>query len=199
MPWSWAAERNVLMNTKKGKQSAIWEMLFTFLIVSKVLYYSDLVIATLYQGGLRVMGETVLSRLLTQDILIILIILLTFNTEKLVTLILSKYNKTVNPIVVHIIDYVLYMGVLATYFWIMLFSGLFQEFSWLVFFVYSTLAYLAIVMAMEFKKYLKKKEMTAYTHVLSTDEKLAMLKTLLDNSVLNQDEYDRKKDELCGV
>jgi len=187
------------MSAKKGKWSAIWGMLFSYLVISKVLYYFDIVTTAINEGGLSAMGETVLSRLLTQDILIILIILLTFNTEKFVTLIFSKYNKTVNPMIVHSIDYVLYMGILAIYFWAMLFFGIFQNMNWLVFFIYSSIVYLAILIAIEGKKYLKKKEMTAYTHVLSTDEKLAMLKTLLDNSVLTQGEYDRKKDELRSV
>ena len=174
-------------------------MLFSYLVISKVLYYSDIITTALNEGGLSAMGETILSRFLARDILIILIILLTFNTEKFVTLTLSKYNKTVNPMIVHSIDYVLYMGVLAIYFWTMLFFGIFQNMNWLVFFIYSSIIYLAIVIAIEGKKYLKKKEMTAYTHVLNTDEKLVMLKTLLDNSVLTQEEYERKKDELLGM
>ena len=187
------------MGAKKEKWSAIWGMLFSYLVVSKVLYYFDIITTALGQGGLRTMGEAVLNRLLTQDILIILIILLTFNTEKLVTLILSKYDKPVNQMIVHSIDYVLYMGVLAIYFWAMLFFGLFQNVNWLVVFIYSSIVYFVIVIALESKKYLKKKEMAAYTHVLNEDEKLAMLKVLLDNSVLTQEEYDRKKEKLVGV
>jgi len=195
----YAAERNILMSTKKEKRSAIWGVLFSYLIISKTIYYFDLIISTLNRGGLATMGETVLTRLLTQDILIILIILLTFHTEKFVTLILSKYNKTANQMIVHGIDYVLYMGILASYFGIMLFFGLMQNFSWLVFFIYSSLLYLAIVTVVEVKKSLKKKEAASYAPVLSEDEKLAMLKTLLDNSVLTQEEYDRKKETLLGV
>ena len=193
------AERDILMSAMQGKRSAIWRMLFLYLVISKVLYYFDIIINALSQGNLWTMGEAVLARLLTQDILIVLIILLTFNTEKFVTLILSKYNKTVNQLLVHSIDYVLYMGGLAGYFWMMLFFGFFQNMNWLVFFIYSSSAYLIIVIAIESKKYLKKKEMTTYTHILSKDEKLAMLKTLLDNSVLTQEEYDYKKEKLLGV
>ena len=184
------------MGAKKWKKSAIWRMLFSFLVVSKVLYYSNLVATALNQGGLRAMGEAVLTRLLTQDILIILVILLTFNTEKFIPLKISRYNKALNQTIVHIIDYVLYMGVLALYFGIMLFFNLFQNVNWYVFLIYSSSVYLAIVIVLEIKKYLKKKEVTAYAHDLSTDEKLAMLKTLLDNGVLTQEEYDCKKGRL---
>jgi len=186
------------MNVKK-KQSAIWGILFTFFAISKTIYYFDIITAALYQGGLLAMGEAVLNRLLTQDILIILIILLTFNTEEFVTSLISKYNKTVNQIIVLIIDYVLYMGVLTLYFLAMMFFGLFQNMNWLVFLIYSSSIYFVIIIVLEIKKYLKKKEKTEYTPVLSTDEKLAMLKTLLDNSVLTQEEFDHKKEELLGV
>jgi len=184
------------MSVKKGKQSAIWRILFSYLMVSKVLYYSDMVTSALSQGGLAAMSEAVFTRLLTQDVLIILIILLTLNTDKFVALKISQHNKMVNQIVVHTIDYVLYMGVLAAYFIVMLFLGLFENVNWRVFFIYSSIIYFVVVMVVEIKNYLKKKEMTQYAHVLNTGEKLAMLKSLLDNNVLTQEEYERKKGEL---
>jgi len=180
------------MNAKKGHQSAVWGMLFSYLVVSKVLYYFDMIATALVQGGILAMGEAVLSRLLTQDVLIILVILLTFNTENLVTKAISKYSMAVNHIVVHIIDYVIYMVVLAIYFWVMVSVGVFQGFSWSAFFIHSSSVYVVIVAATEGKKYLKKKELTGYAHVLSADEKLAMLKTLRDNDVLTQEEYESK-------
>ena len=187
------------MSTKKGKQSAIWRMLFTFFAISKTIYYFGIITAAFNQGGLRAMGTVMFNRLLTQDILIILIILLTFNTEKLVTSKISKYNKNANQVIVHIIDYVLYMGVLAVYFGAMMFFGIFQSFNWREFLIYSSAVYLVIVIVVEIKKYLKKKEMTEYVPALSIDEKLAMLKNLLDNNVLTQEEYECKKVKLLGV
>lgn len=142
------------------------------------------------------MGQTVLARLLTQDMPIILVILLTFNTEKLVTSIISRYSKTVNQIVVHIIDYVLYIGVIVIYLWIMVLIGLFPNMNWREIIIYHSILYLVIVAAMEAKTYVKKKEITKYVPNLNTDEKLAMLKTLLDNNVLTQAEYDSKKEKL---
>ena len=186
------------MSAKEGKQPIIWGMIFSYLVISKVLYYFYMIATALNQGGLWVMAETVLTRLFTQDILIILIILLTFNTEKIVTSKISKYNKTVSQTMVHVIDYVLYMGVLAIYFWAMLFFGIFQNMNWLVFLIHSSVIYLAIVAVLEIKKYLKKKEMTTYAPVLDKDEKLFMLKTLLDNGVLTQEEYDLKREGLLG-
>jgi len=187
------------MSAKKEKRQAIWQVLFSYLVVSKVIYYFEFIASALNQGGLWAMGEVLLTRLLTQDMLIILIILLTFNTEKFVASKISKYSNTVNQVIVHIIDYVLYMGVLIIYFWAMMFFDLSQNMTWRGIFLSSSIIYLVIIIAIETKKYLKKKEMTGYTHILSADEKLAMLKTLLDNNVLTQDEYDLKKETLLGI
>jgi len=184
------------MSTKKEKLSAIWKVLFSYLVVSKVLYYFDIVTPALIQGGLWSVGAAVLTRFLAQDILIILILLLTFNTEKFVTLKISKYSKTVNIMIVHIIDYVLYMGVLVIYFGGMMFFGFFQNMSWHIILIQISILYIAIVAAIEIKKYLKKKEMAGYNPILSNDEKLDMLKALLYNNVLTQAEYDHKKETL---
>ena len=189
----------MLMSAIKEKRTAIWQILFSYLVVSKVIYYFEFIATALNQGGLWAMREALLTRLFTQDMLIIIIILLTFNTEKFVASKITKYNKAVNQVIVHIIDYVLYMGVLVIYFWVMMFFDLSQNMSWRGIFFSSSIVYLVIIIAIETKKYLKKKEMTGYTHILSADEKLAMLKTLLDNSVLTQDEYDSKKETLLDV
>jgi len=194
------------MIVKKEKQSAILKMLFTYLAVSKAIYYYTLITGTLFQDGFQIqdgfliMVDVVLERLLTRDILIILVILLTLQTEKLVTAQILKYNKTVNQTIVHIIDYLLYIGVLAIYFGAMDFAfGFFPNMFSLEVFIYFSVLYFVIVAIVEIKKYFKKNEKTKYNPALSSDEKLAMLKTLLDNSVLTQEEYDRKKGELLDL
>jgi len=181
------------MSAKKEKQ-AIWKVLFLYLVASKVLYYFGLITSAINRGGFGAMVETLLTRMLTQDILIILVLLLTYNTDKLLPLISAKIKREVDQRAVHIIDYVLYMMVLAAYFWVMLFLDFFQTIDWRIFIIYSSSVYFAIVLAAEGKKYLKKKEMTEYTHVLNADEKLIMLKTLFENNVLTKEEYDRKKE-----
>ena len=145
------------------------------------------------------MAEVVIERLLTRDILIILVILITLHTEKLVRLQILKYNKTVNQTIVHIIDYLLYIGVLAIYFGVMFAFGFFPNVFTLEVFIYFSVLYLVIIAVIEIKKYFKKKEKTEYAPVLSVNEKLAMLKTLHDNNVLTQEEYDSKKESLFGV
>jgi len=185
------------MNVKKEKQSVIWKVLFMYLAVSEIFNWYDTIINAATQGSLWSMRNIILNRLLTQDMLIILVVLLTLNTEKFVQLMFSKFNKTVNQIVVHFIDYVLYMGVLVIYFFTLIFIfGLFQNMNWAENFIYFSILYLAIVMVVEIKKYLKKKEMTKESPALSADEKFDMLKTLRDNNILTQEEYDSKKGKL---
>ena len=65
-------------------------------------------------------------------------------------------------------------------------------------FIYGGVLFLAISVVIEIKFYLKKKEKTEYTPVLNTEEKLSMLKTLLDNNVITQDEYESKKKMLAA-
>jgi len=187
------------MGMENGQKSAIWVVLFSYLAISKVIYYFDITVAAFFQGGLLAMGEAVLNRLITQDLLIILIILLTFHTEDFVSSRIAGYSKTVNQIIVHVIDYAVYIGVLFAYFLAMNFFGFFNNVSLRDNLIAFSVLYLVIVMIVEIKKYLKKKEITRYTPALSKDEKLAMLRTLRDNSVLTQKEYDHKRKSLLGV
>jgi len=194
------AEGSVPMSVKKEKQSAILGMLFTYLAISKVIYYYNITANALFQGGFQDMAAVVLERLITQDILIILVILLTLYTEKFVALRILKYNKTVHQAIVHIIDYLLYIGVLTIYFLTMNFAfGFFPNIFSLENFIYFSVLYLVIVAVVEIKKYFKKKEKTEYTPALSANEKLAMLKTLHNNNVLTREEYDSKKKGLFGA
>jgi len=110
---------------------------------------------------------------------------------------MSKHNKALKQIVEHVIAFVLLMGVLITFLWARnLFLGFDSDFDWGGSLIFGGIAYLVITVVFEVKKYLKKKEMTAYISVLSTDEKLAMLETLRDNGIFTQEEYDRKKETI---
>jgi len=180
----------------KKEKRAIWKILFTYLVVSKVLYYFGMITSAINQDGFRGMLETLLSRVLSQDLLIIVVILLTYNTDKLLPILSAKFKREVDSRAVHIIDYVLYMVVLAAYFWIMLLFEFIPGMDWRIFIIYSSAVYFAIVLVTESKKFLKKKEITEYAHVLNKDEKLAMLKTLLKNNVLTKEEYDSKKEAI---
>jgi len=120
----------------------------------------------------------------------------------------GKRNEFMNAkkvwirVVEYIAIYLLTMGVAFTYFWTTsLVLGRPLRWSWGDNFIYGGVLFLAISIVLEIKYYLKKKEKTEYTPTLNTEEKLSMLKTLLDNDVLTQDEYDSMKKTLdvCNV
>jgi len=187
------------MSAKKGKRSAIWGMLFAYLAISKILYWYNIILAALYQGNLMAMGEAVLMRLLTQDVPIISGVLIMFYMEKFYHLKISKLNKALNQVMAHIIAYLLFMGIVILYFWVMiLFFDFFQNINWGENLIYTSIAYLIVVIVLEIKQHFKKKEMTEYIPILNESEKLTLLKTLLDNNVLTQEEYDSKKEKLLG-
>jgi len=187
------------VSAENKKQPAVLRILLSYLVVSKVIYYFNFIVFALAQGGFLGMGRALLERLMAQDVVIILIIVLTFNTDKFVSLRVSKYNKVVNDIIVHVIDYALYMVVLIAHFMIMQRIGWWQGLGVLMFVTFTSGLYLAIVIVVEGKKYLKKREVVGYTPALSKEEKIAMLTVLLNNSVLTQEEYDSKKETLLNA
>jgi len=185
------------MSVKKSKKSEIWAMLFAYLAVSKIFYWLDFINDTLNQGDLRAVGADLLTRLFTQDMLIILGILLVTCIEKFTQLKMSKYKKIWKEIIGHIAIYLLMQGVLFAYVWVRaLVLGLPLNWNWGESFIIGGIMYFMIAVVFEVKKFLKKKELIECAPVLSADEKLAMLKALLNNGVFTQEEYDRKKETL---
>ena len=185
------------MGAKKRKMSAIWGILFAYLAISKVFYWFNIIIVALNQGDLRAMGEVVFTRLFTQDMLIILGILLVLYIEKFVQLKISLNNKTLKQIIEHIIIFLLLNGVFIFYFWAMnMFLGNNPSLNLGSNLIYGGIIYLVLAVVFEVKKYLKKKEMTGYMSILNVDEKLDMLKALLESNILTQEEFDRKKEKL---
>ena len=188
------------MSAKKSKKSEIWAMLFAYLTISKMFYWLNLISDAVNEGDLSTVGNAVLTRLLAQDMLIILGILLVTCLEKFVLSRVSKYKKIWRQIAEHIAIYLLMQGVIFVYFQVRtLILGIPLNWNWGESFIIGGILYLIIAGVLEIKGFLKKKELTECAPVLSADEKLAMLKTLLDNSVLTQEEYDRKKGELLDL
>jgi len=185
------------MSTKKSKKSEIWAMLFAYLAVSKIFYWFNFIIVAASEGNLRTVGNALLTRLYTQDLLIILGVLLVTCIEKFVQSRMSKHKKIWRHITEHIVIYLLMQGFVFVYFWVMaLILGFPLNWDWGEVLILGGIIYLIVVVVFEVKNFLKKKELTEYTPVLSADEKRVMLKTLRDNGVFTQEEYDRKKETI---
>lgn len=70
--------------------------------------------------------------------------------------------------------------------------------SWGELIIYSVVGYIVINIVLNIKSYFKKKEKETYQDDSPNQngDNLAMLKALLDNGILSQEEFDRKKANL---
>lgn len=200
-------ERGNIMNVKK-KWSPVKEILFTYLALNKILYWTNTITA-LNQSDLGNVSRIVIIRLLNQDLLIILGVITFYFLDKRIALKKSKYSNILEYVVVYSIGYVLLMGIAFVY--ILIFNLIFssQSFSfgefvrWFIALVPSyTIGYLVAVFALEIKQFFKKKGKESSTFdesAKSTDDKLDMLRVLLNDGVLTQEEFDNKSEILLSV
>jgi len=169
----------------------IKEMLFTYLAVTKILYWLN-AISAIEQSGLSGVGDAVLTRLLHQDAIIIAGVVFFHFLENSLPKKMSKYNKVLEQIVFYAIGFVALIGIVLIYNLIVF--GPIQIESWGAFIGGSALGYLVIMAVLNLKIYFKAKIKPEYgPPAQHADDKLSMLKTLLDDGVLTQEEFDRMK------
>lgn len=191
------------MSNKKGKWTTFMEMLFMYLAISKILYWFGTVYA-MVQDDLGSVAEAVLMRLLNQDVMIIVGVVLFFGLEKLIDMKKAKYNKFMEYILLYVVGYILLMGAFLAY---SLIINLFLEasFNWnefLYFIRLSLLWYLIIIIILNTKSYLKGKEKKITEDdpaIYSKEEKLTMLEILLKNDILTQEEFDIKREKVLAM
>jgi len=187
------------LTTKKGKLSPVKEILFTYLAISKIIYWFNTITA-MDHSNLAGVGEAVLMRLLGHDIMIVLGVVAFFFLDKFIEFKKSKQNKILDNIIYYAAGYVVLLGVSQAYMWVL---SWFFEFtptgSWVVSIAYTFAMYLVVVIAFNIKYHFKAKEKSEYLSVKTTDDKIAVLKNLLDEGVLTQEEFDGKKEKLLGM
>ena len=193
-----AAERNNRsMSVKTGRWSPIKEMLFTYLAITKILYWLNTITA-INQSDLEGVGEAVLMRLLYQDVILIVSVIFFYFLDKRIQLKRSKYSKVLEYVVFYVIGFVALMGFLLIYNRIVF--GPLQVDSWAGFMSSYILGYLAIMVVLNIKQYFKAKAKPVYAPPpQSTDETLSMLKILLNDNILTQEEFDQKKEKLLHM
>ena len=185
------------MRMKKRNWSAIKEMLFTYLAITKIIYWMNTITA-IDQGGLGSVGDAVLMRLLYQDAILIVSVVFFYFLDQRIQLKQSKYSKVLEYIVFYAIGFVVLMGILLIYNWIVF--GPIPIDAVGAFIGNYVLGYLAIIIVLNIKQYFKAKGKPKTAQpAQSTDDKLVMLKTLLDDGVLTQEEFDRKKEKLLSM
>lgn len=187
------------MRMKKERFLPIKEMLFSYLAISKILYWSN-TIAAIDQRDLGGVGDAVLTRLLDRDLMLISIVILFYFLEKLI---FKKYRDSgiLKHIVLYAAGFVGMIGLFYFYTWIV---------SWFVVVEFPNLGamlgnsivwYVVIIIALNVKQYFKSKGegTSASAPPQGTDNKLAMLKSLLDDGILTQEEFDCKKEKILGM
>ena len=143
----------------KKKWSTLKEMLFLYLAITKLLYWFSTITEMAFGGGIADnIFELVMNRLWTQDLLILFSILIFHFMEKL----------KVQQLLQYAIAYVAFVGVIFAQIWIGdtffepehmagTLGGLIWEIGYLGFFVFFTVGFLFMAIALNVKEHFKKK------------------------------------------
>jgi uncharacterized membrane protein len=193
---------------KKGKWASIKSILFAYLALNKILYWFN-TITSLEQTDFSTVINAILSRFLSQDLIMIVILIAFFYLENKIEQKKAKYNNMVRTVMLYGIGYVMFIGIAIIYNLLLTLFYTPPHFtvigfvrSFLFFIPTLTIWFIVAVVALEIKQYFKskEKEMPAdIMHSQSTDDKISMLQTLLEDGILTQEEFDRKKTSLQSV
>ena len=197
------------MSVKREKWKPVMEILFTYLAISKILYWYNNVTA-MGQGDVLGAIEGFLMRFVYNDLILIIGVIFFYFLDKLIVLKKSRERTVLKGIIENIVFYAVgyvVLMVISTVYSVVLAiaAGTFGEFSWsgFIVFVGSTLpAYLVVCVALAIKEYSKKKGKEiaeCETDAESKDKKLSMLESLLRDGVLTQEEFDGKKEIVLGT
>jgi len=175
----------------RKKWSTLKEMLFLYLAITKLLYWFSTITEMAFGGGIADnIFELVMNRLWTQDLLILFSILIFHFMEKL----------KVQQLLQYAIAYVAFVGVIFAQIWIGdtffepahmagTLGGLIWEIGYLGFFIFFTVGFLFLAIALNVKEHFKKKAKES-SGMQATDTELVM------NDFSNALVCDSCKDEL---
>ena len=184
---------------KKKNWPPLKELLFSYLAITKILYYFNTVM-TMENRGLWSAVETVLRRL-NQDAIIIIGVILFYYLDKFIKLKKSKYSTVLEYAIFYAVGYIMLMGVALAYVGIMtlIFGTEYVQIdSWGMFMGYSIVSYGVVAIALNVKQYFKGKAKPKDMPVHSTNDKLVMLEELHNAGVLTQEELASKKEMLLS-
>ena len=197
------------MSTKKEKWKPVMEILFTYLAISKILYWYNNVTA-MGQGDILGAMEGFLIRFLHNDLILIIGVIFFYFLDKLIVLKKSRERTVLKSIIENIVFYVVgycVLMVISTVYSVVLaiVAGTFGEFSWsgfMVFIGYTLPAYAVVCVVLFIKEYSKKKGKEiaeSETDSQNKDKKLSMLESLLKDGILTQEEFDGKKEKVLST
>ena len=182
---------------KKETKKSIKEILFTYLAISKLLYWINIATAA---DSFESVGRAVSQRLINRDIVLILVIVFIFLFEKKVVMKQKNREGILAQIILAVGGYIMFGVILVGYLWILslVFSVPFSAIDFLRAEMISwTVIFFIIMGALIAKEHFKKKEAYEYAlDVQSKNIKLEMLETLRDEKVLSQKQFDKQKEKL---
>jgi len=185
------------LSGKETKWIPIKEIIVTYLALSKVIYWVDTV-GGIEQGGLGAIAEAVLRRLVQRDVLLIVSIIMFFVLEKLLMDKLKSSNLMKN-VMLYVLGFIGMVGLFYVYLWVM--SWFFEVTFPAPWVIVSNMiiGYCVAMVFLNIKYYFKDKEKENLAQAVADEcanDKLAMLKILLDDGILTQEEYNVKKEKL---
>ena len=166
------------------------QLFFTYLLVNKVMYWMDV-----FNGldGFGEFGMMFLSRMVNQDIMVILVLIAMHVLEEKLHPNDSLGNDFKKNALFMVLGWLIFLAMLSGY---LLFVGLFVEVtidSWPRLLLDFTIGYLIIGAVIYVKDSMKKKEAESYlTDGDSHEAQRYMLESLHKNGVLTQEEFEQK-------
>jgi len=181
------------------KWSPVKEILFSYLAISKILYWFNTA-TYMSQQDLGNVGVAILQRLLFQDFAIIMGVVIFFVLDRLIVFKKAKNSKILQQVIYYAIGYVALAGFVFIYSQILTLFFSVTVHSWVEFIIYGTIGYLVVTVVLNLKHYFKEKLKPEYIPQLdSADKKTSMLKRLYEDGVLTQEEYENSKRRLSGA
>jgi len=184
------------------------EMLFTYLAISKILYWYNNITA-MGQGDILGTIEGFLLRFVYTDLGLILGVVFFYFFDKLIALGKPReqtiFKNIIDNMLFYVVGYVALMAISTAYSaGLAVIEGTIDRFSWsgLLSFVGSTIpAYIVVCVVLSIKEYSKRKGKEiaeCETAAQSKERKLTMLESLLSDGILSREEYEAKKGLVTG-
>jgi uncharacterized membrane protein len=179
------------MKTKKstGAGFSFRQLLFYYLAVTKVMYWLNVIVT---MEGLDEFGLLFLNRMIGQDLMVIVVLLVMHFLEK--RLFKEKNdNDLLAAVKLYSIGAVAGVSIIVGYTLLVgLFVPIYIE-DWFLFILNLVIMFVIVSFILHIKDKMKKKEAALYLPDVGTSEgKLTMLRSLYDTGVLTQEEFDEK-------
>lgn len=189
------AGQNAKTKTTKKSGFNFKQLLFGYLAVTKVLYWIN---AIAYLDNFGEFGIMFLNRLISQDIMVILILTAMHFLERYI------FNgKNDNDLMANVKHYtiglVIFIALITGYnFLLMPFVDFYID-NWFTFFLNQVIVYSIIAVFLHIKSNLKQKEAKQYIPDADTEAgKISLLTALRDAGVLTQEEFETKSLQVHG-